>query len=157
MCQNSRRKITALGMPLLFLTGVAFGSTPRAAPQEGVQETTTGTTSARMAILLEEIQRETVALSQHAATLESRARSSDTSWQTQAYYLDKIKRHINAVGEQTVELQAIREDVLPRQKQAIDEVTFYALEVASSTEAAIIYLRENRIGCLFRSTENVSP
>jgi hypothetical protein len=48
------------------------------------------------------------------------------------------------VGEHTAELQAIHQDVVPWQQQAINEVTSHAVEVATNTEAAINHLQENR-------------
>jgi hypothetical protein len=58
--------------------------------------------------------------------------------------LNKVKGHINAVGERTAELQQIRYAVLPWQQQAITEVTSHAAKVAASTQAAIVYLNENQ-------------
>jgi hypothetical protein len=48
------------------------------------------------------------------------------------------------VGERTAELQRIRYAVLPWQQQAITDVTAHAAQVAASTNAAIIHLRENQ-------------
>jgi hypothetical protein len=48
------------------------------------------------------------------------------------------------VGKHTAELQAMRQDVLPWQQQAINEVTSHAAKVATSTEAAISHLQENQ-------------
>ena len=66
------------------------------------------------------------------------------SWQSHAFYLDRVKGHINAVGERLAELQQIRYTVLPWQQQAITEVTSHAAQVATSTQAAIVHLRENQ-------------
>jgi hypothetical protein len=66
------------------------------------------------------------------------------SWQSHAFYLDSVKGHINAVGERIAELQQIRHTVLPWQQQAITEVTSHAAQVATSTQAAIVHLRENQ-------------
>jgi hypothetical protein len=48
------------------------------------------------------------------------------------------------VGERTGELQRISYSVLPWQQQAISEVTSHAAQVAASTQAAIVHLRENQ-------------
>jgi hypothetical protein len=66
------------------------------------------------------------------------------SWQSHAFCLDRVKGHINAVGERLAELQQIRYTVLPWQQQAITEVTSHAAQVATSTQAAIVHLRENQ-------------
>jgi hypothetical protein len=58
--------------------------------------------------------------------------------------LDRVKAHINAVGERTAELQRIAYAALPWQQQAITEVTAHAAQVANSTQAAIVHLRENQ-------------
>lgn len=61
-----------------------------------------------------------------------------------AFHLDRVKSHINAVGERTAELQQIRYAVLPWQERAINEVTSHAAQVAASTQAALVYLNENK-------------
>ncbi len=48
------------------------------------------------------------------------------------------------MGERTGELQRIRHAALPWQQQAITEVTSHAAQVAASTQAAILHLRENQ-------------
>ena len=58
--------------------------------------------------------------------------------------MDRVKGHINAVGERLAELQQIRYTVLPWQQQAITEVTSHAAQVAASTQAAIVHLGENQ-------------
>jgi tRNA U55 pseudouridine synthase TruB len=55
-----------------------------------------------------------------------------------------VKGHINAVGEHIAELQRIRGSVIPWQQKAITELTSHAAQVAASTQAAIVYLRENQ-------------
>jgi hypothetical protein len=143
MGQNSPRKITALGGLLLLITGVASGS-PQTTVEPSAAEKAAGSMSERASTLLAEIQREAALLRRHADTLESLARNTRISWQTHAYHLDRVKAHINVVGEHTAELQAMYQDVLPWQQQAINKVTSHAAEVANSTEAAISHLQENR-------------
>ena len=58
--------------------------------------------------------------------------------------MNRVKDHINAVGERTAELQQIRYVVLPWQQQAITEVTSHAAQVAATTQMAIVYLNENQ-------------
>jgi hypothetical protein len=55
-----------------------------------------------------------------------------------------VKVHINEVGERIAELQRIRNAVLPWQQQATTELTTHAVQVAASTQAAIVQLNENR-------------
>src|SRR4029077_3203398 len=94
--------------------------------------------------LLAQIKAEAAGLRRNAETLGTFASNFQYSWQSHANYLDRVKGHINAVGERTAELQRIRHAVLPWQQQAITEVTTHAVQVAASTQAAIVHLRENQ-------------
>jgi hypothetical protein len=95
-------------------------------------------------MLLAEVQEEAVGLTRHAETLETFARNPDFSWESHAFYLDRVKGHINEVGERTAELQRISDAVLPWQQKAIHHVTSHAAQVAASTQAAIAHLRTNQ-------------
>ena len=137
---NLKRMIAALAVVAavaLLGTGSVFASPP--APSSDSTYL-----SARASTLLSEIQKEAVGLALHAETLGTFAWSPQYSWQSHAFYLDSVKGHINAVGERTAELQQIRYAVLPWQQQAITEVTSHAAQVAASTQAAIMHLRENQ-------------
>ena len=79
----------------------------------------------------------------HADTLGTFAWNPQYSWQSHGTYLDRVKGHINAVGSRIAKLQRMRNAVLPWQ-QAITEVTAHAAQVAASTQAAIVHLRENQ-------------
>jgi hypothetical protein len=150
MGPNLPRKITALGGLLFLITGVTFGSPQQTAVEPSAAEEATASKSERASALLAEIQREAALLRRDADTLESLARNIRISWQSHADHLDRIKEHINVVGEHTAELHAIHQDVVPWQQQAINEVTSHAVELATSTQAAINHLQENR-NCLFVS------
>jgi len=100
--------------------------------------------STRASELLAEIQTEGAGLLFHAETLGTISRNPQFSWQSHAHYLNKVKGHINAVGERTTELQKMRYDVLPWQQLAITDVTAHAAQIAESTQAAIVHLRENQ-------------
>ncbi len=101
--------------------------------------------SGRASMLLAEIQTEAAALRLHAEVLGTYGRAPhQRHWRSHAFYLDRVKGHINAVGERTAELQQISYAVLPWQRQAISEVTAHAAQLAASTQAAIVHLRENR-------------
>ena len=112
-----------------------------AAPEESYVSTYL---SGRASALLAEIRAEGAGLRLNAETLGTFAWNPQFSWQSHAFYLDRVKGHINAVGELLAELQQIRHAVLPWQRQAIGEVTSHAAQVAASTQAAIIHLRENQ-------------
>ena len=138
-----KRMIIALAAVALLGTGSIFASPP--APSPGVSETDDlAYLSGRASTLLAEIKREAAQLTRHADTLRTFAGNPQYSWQSHTFYLNKVKGHINAVGERTAELQQIRYAVLPWQEQAITEVTSHAAQLAASTQAAIIYLNKNQ-------------
>ena len=123
------------------LSAVASPSAPTSAAAENRLNTYL---PRRASDLLSEIQREGAGLMRHAETLGTFSRNPQFTWQSHAHYLDRVKGHINAVGERTAELQRIRYAVLPWQQQAITDVTAHAAQVAASTSAAIVHLRENQ-------------
>jgi hypothetical protein len=138
-----KRMIVTLAAVALLGTGSVFASPP--APSPVAPETDDlAYLSGRASTLLAEIQKETAELRRHADTLGTFARNSQHSWQSHVFYLDRVKGHINAVGERTAELQQIRYAVLPWQERVTTEVTFHAAQVAASTQAAIVYLNENQ-------------
>ena len=100
--------------------------------------------SGRASMLLLEIQKEAAALRSHADVLGTYSRNPQRHWRSHAFYLDRVKSHINAVGKRTAELQQISYAVFPWQRQAVSEVTSHAAQVAASTQAAIVHLRENQ-------------
>jgi hypothetical protein len=135
---NLKRTIVALAAIALLGTGSVFASPP--APSQESPAYLSG----RASTLLAQIQAEATGLRRNAGTLGTFASNPQYSWQSHADYLDRIKRHINAVGECTAELQRIQHAVLPWQQQAITEVTSHAAQVAAGTQAAILYLKENK-------------
>ena len=135
---NLKWMIVALAVIALLGTGSVSASPPAPSPESPAY------LSWRASTLLAQIQAEGGGLSRNAETLGTFARNPHYSWQSHANYLEGVKRHINAVGERTAELQRIRHAVLPWQQLAITEVTSHAAQVAASTEAAILHLKENR-------------
>lgn len=133
-----KRMMAALVLVGVLATGSIFASPPTATPEQ------TAYLSERASMLLAEIQEEAARLGPHAETLGTFARSPQHSWQSHAFYLEKVKSHINAVGERTAELQQIRDSVPPWQQQAISALVPHAAQVAASTQAAIMHLRENQ-------------
>jgi hypothetical protein len=140
---NLNRMIVALAAVVLVGTGAVFASPSPRSPGTPEEQLATYS-SGRASMLLAEIQKESTELRRDANTLGAFAGRYRHSWQSHVFYLNKIKGHINAVGERTAELQQIRYDVLPWQQQAITEVTSHGAKVAASTQAAILYLNENQ-------------
>lgn len=137
-------KKAALSFAVLMLLGVgqAFASpaNPSADPSPYFSE--------RASTLLTEIKSEAAEMNLHTETLGTFAWKPQISWQSHAFYLNRVKDHINNVGERIAELRGISEFVQPWQQKAIEQVASHAAQVASSTQAAIVYLRGNQ-GRLF--------
>ena len=139
--ESLENREVAVHEPSNDLSDFASPSAPTSATAENRVSTYL---SGRASEILSEIQREGAGLMRHAETLGTLSRNPQFTWQSHAHYLDRVKGHINAVGERTAELQRIRYAVLPWQQQAITDVTAHAAQVAASTNAAIIHLRENQ-------------
>lgn len=139
MRPNLKRMIAvAAGAVLLFGTASAFAFPPKPVPIEPSYA------PEHASKLLSEIRTENVALRLSAETLESFSGQPQPSWRTHAAHLEKVKAHINEIGSRAAELQRIRHRALPWQQQAITEVTSHAARVATSTQAALVYLNENQ-------------
>jgi hypothetical protein len=93
--------------------------------------------------LLREIQSTANRLTRDAATLESYGRAG-VNWESHSSQLAVAREHINAIGERVQRLRAIHRVAAPWQQQAIDSIVPVAINLASRTEAAILYLEENR-------------
>jgi hypothetical protein len=141
---NVKRIIVALAAVALLAAGPVFASSSDPSPGQPGKDQVSGYLSGRASTLLAEIQQEAAGLKLHAEMLGLFARNNQYSWQSHANYLNRVKVHINAVGERTDELQRISYAVLPWQQQAISEVTAHAAQLATSTQAAIVHLRENQ-------------
>jgi hypothetical protein len=132
---NMKRMIVVLAAVAVLGTGSVFASPP--APSSDSSAYLSG----RASTLLAEIQNEGAGLRLNAETLGTFARNPQFSWQSHSNYLDRVKGHINAVGERAGELQRISYAVPRWQQQAISEVTSHAAQVAARTSAAIVHLR----------------
>jgi len=139
-----KRSIIFVAAIALLWTGSTFASAP-VPPPGAPEEKRSGTyLSARASTLLAEIQDEAAGLIPHAENLQTYSRAPGHSWQSHAANLRGVKDRINAIGERISELQRIRAYAAPWQRQAISEVTSHAAQVAASTQAAIVHLRENQ-------------
>ena len=141
---NLARMILTLVGGALLTTGAASASPQGTAAVTPPATQPSAYLADRASTLLAEIQKEAAGLRRNAATLGTFARNTQLSWRSHAYYLERAKGHINEVGERIAELQRIRNSVLPWQQQAITELTTHAVQVAASTQAAIVQLNENR-------------
>lgn len=135
---NLKRLVLAFAAIALLGSGSVFASPSASSPDISAY------LSGRASTLLAEVQEETTELTLHAETLWTFAGKPNFSWRSHAFHLEKVKSHINAVGERTAELNRMSNSVLPWQQKAIIEVTAHAAQVAASTQAAIVHLRENQ-------------
>ena len=92
--------------------------------------------------LLKEIQTSARDLTTNAANLESYAHGK-LSRHSHAAQLTEAREHINSIGQRLERLQAIRHVAAPWQQRAIDSIVPVAVEVAASTQAAIVHLNES--------------
>jgi signal transduction histidine kinase len=141
---NLKRMMVLVAAVALCGTGSVFASPDVSSSVEPEKAQSAAYLSGRASILLNDIQDEAAALQLHAETLGTFAWNPQYSWQSHAFYLERVKGHINTVGERIVELQQIRHAALPWQQQAIDEVAAHAAQVATNTQAAIAHLGESQ-------------
>jgi hypothetical protein len=132
-----RKVLSVFAAAALLATGSAFASSHRSIESNAYL-------SERASVLLAEIQQEAAGLRPNADTLETFSWNPQVSWQSHAFYLERVKGHINAVGERLAELERIRGSVFPWQQEAISRLASHAAQVATSAQAAIEYLRDNQ-------------
>jgi len=137
MRPNLKQIITTLAGVALFATAVV--ASPPAPPNDPPSYQ-----SVRTSALLREIQREAAEMNPDTETLGTYSRNLHRNWEMHALYLERVKDHINAVSQRVAELHRIHDSVPRHQQQVIDQVTSHAAQIATSTQAAMVYLRENR-------------
>jgi hypothetical protein len=93
--------------------------------------------------LLKEVRAASHPLTVSAEKLRS-LRYAGSSWQGHASELSLLRENVNDIGEKIQRLQAIRHVIEPWQQEAVDSVTKAGVTLASSTEAAIRHLNDNR-------------
>lgn len=140
MRSSSKKKLLLLSCVSLLGIGsvTTLGATLGPDPERNTRISQKGT------LLLTEIQAETNRLIRHAEQIDTYTRTTRYSRVSHAASLEGVKQHINAVGERIRELQRIRGLLHTWQQLAVDEVTPKAAEVAASTQAAILHLKEIR-------------
>jgi hypothetical protein len=76
--------------------------------------------------------------------LESFTLDTKLSRQTHTYQLSAMREHVNAVGDELEELQALRPNAASWQQETIDRVVPAAVLLAARTTSAINFLSEKR-------------
>jgi hypothetical protein len=140
---NNCWKFTSLIVAGAMVAGSLFAITPAAEQRESRAAADDRNFHAEASQLLKEIRSSAANLDREGSALESYTRGR-LSWESHAKRLTTTKEHINTIGKHLNRLQTIRHEVLPWHQQAIDSILPSAAQVASSTQAAIVHLTENR-------------
>jgi hypothetical protein len=140
---KSLTKIVCLLSVATVSGGILSAAPPAELPCTCASEAVGWNFPSEASVLLKEIRSSAHRLSVNAAKMNS-FRHGGVSWHGHADELMLIREQINAVGERLQRLQAIRHAIAPWQQEAVDSVTPFAVTVASSTEAAIRHLNDNR-------------
>jgi hypothetical protein len=99
--------------------------------------------NAEVAKLLSQARDQAAVLSRDADEMESLTRSQ-TSWETHADVLNRVKDNVNTLAGITEKLQQSRNSASPWQQQAIDRMLPLLRDLASNTTAAINHLNQNK-------------
>lgn len=128
------KRTTAWVMPLAFLfTGYTVVS-PIARAAEAPD-------SAHVSALLSEAKTMAYQLKEDAQMMESFNRMN-VSLETQKLTINKIRDHINALGQEETKLRAAQAEGSPWQKTAINRINPYLDELGGYTTAAIEHLND---------------
>lgn len=93
--------------------------------------------------LLKDVQFTATLLNRDATILQSFSRNA-LSRESHVSQITTVKHHINTMGEQLKQLQAIRHLATPWQQRAIDSVAEPAVKIAAHTQAAIEHLNDRQ-------------
>lgn len=130
-----RMQATVSGLTLLVAALLIASPALRASQGAKDSEEITG--------LLAEAQTESGMLKVDTAELETFTRSN-SNWKTFASKLERIKDHVNKVGELTGKLNSVRDSGSAWQQDAIDHVNPLLRDLASSVTSAINHLSEHQ-------------
>jgi hypothetical protein len=132
---TTRMKFTVL-VPAFLAVSLLFTS-PALRASQGSKD------SGEITGLLADARTESGMLKVDTAELDAFTRST-LSWKTFASKLDRIKDHVNKVGELTGKLNSARDSGSAWQKDAIDRINPLLRDLASSVTAAINHLSEHQ-------------
>jgi hypothetical protein len=143
MLSTSFRK-GLIGLPLLamsFVTVAPAALSTKSAPVASHQDANMEVEASK---LLRQVKSLSAELRRDAGILESYKLQPTMSWQSHAAQLNKIRHHINQIGDRLARLQAIQPGVAPWQQTAIDHVVPVGAALATHTQSAIEHLNDNR-------------
>jgi len=90
--------------------------------------------------LLTEIREPAADAAEHAARLESLGWQTAIDWSTHAGHLEEIKADINDMGRQLKELEGLRAQATPVEREVIERTGTLLREMAANTTSAIQFL-----------------
>jgi len=119
-----------VALALALATGTAIGSAQTA-------------DSERISDLLSQVKSHAVLAEHDAATLESYTRSR-VSWKLHGEQLERIKGHVNELGQLNKQLSDLRGEGSPWQQKAINQIDPQLREMADLLTATIKHLNDNQ-------------
>ena len=99
--------------------------------------------SAEITALLADAKSEAGLLKQDTEDMESFTRSN-SSWQSYAITINKVKQHVNELGDLSSKLNNARSGGSPWQQDAIDRINPLLKELATNVEATINQLNQHQ-------------
>lgn len=139
---STRFRKGLIGLPVLAMTFATVA--PAALSVQTASIVEQQNLEAEASNLLQQIKFLSGQLKADAGVLESYKRQPTMSWQGHAAQLNKIRQHVNQVGDRLERLQAIQAGVAPWQQRAIGEIVPVAAALATHTQSAIEHLNDNR-------------
>jgi hypothetical protein len=130
---NARKSVAWMGTVALLFGGF-LGAFPMKAADNSDSE--------QVSKLLSDAKAMAFQVKEDAQTMAGYAQTT-VSWQTHVATVDKIREHVNALGQQVTKLKAARDTGSPWQKTAIDRIDPYLDEMGGYTTAIIEHINKN--------------
>jgi DNA repair exonuclease SbcCD ATPase subunit len=127
--RSTYRRFSLVALALALATGTAIGSAQTA-------------DSEQISNLLKQAKSHALLAEHDAATLESYTRSK-VSWQSHGKQLNRIKEHVNEIGQLNKQLGDLRAEGSPWQQMAVDQVDMRLREMADLLTNTINHLNDN--------------
>ena len=141
---TAAKKGTAAGLLVLFLAGAAFGASPLARPQPAAAAASTQNWRS-IQIANDKLERlQTVAgeFRKVGESIDLSLRSLPGNHASHSYKLNEAREKLNRAAVLLADLESMKHELEPWQRQAIERVTPIAAQAAAHTRAAIRHLNE---------------
>jgi hypothetical protein len=143
MLNNRFYRMVGSLLVVALSTGWLIAS-PRSPHTTGASVQIDTPSSTKVSTLLGELQSRAVTASLAASSLASASRGPAIHWESQANYLMQVREQINAMNEAVSKLQALGDEALPWQQQAVQRTTPILADLARNTQSAIDFLNANQ-------------